>query len=116
MSRLDTIEVSEVTGELAATFNSIKKGMGRVPNALATLGTNSPELLAQVLQLNGMLQTQSALSKRQLEAINLAVSEDSGCDYCVAAHTITPAARPRATRSRSSSANSCLTAFSGTVR
>ena len=27
--------------------------------------------------------------------------------FCVAAHTITPAARPRATRSRSSSANSC---------
>ena len=88
MSRLNTIEVSEATGELAATFNAIKKGMGKVPNAFATLGTNSPELLSQVLQLNSMLQTKSALSKRQLEAINLAISEDSGCDYCVAAHTI----------------------------
>ena len=88
MSRLNTIEVSEATGELAATFNAIKKGMGKVPNAFATLGTNSPELLSQVLQMNFMLQTKSALSRRQLEAINLAISEDSACDYCVAAHTI----------------------------
>ena len=33
--------------------------------------------------------------------------------FCVAAHTITPAARPRATRSRSSSANSCRCALVG---
>jgi AhpD family alkylhydroperoxidase len=26
---------------------------------------------------------------RELEAINLSVSEHSGCDYCVAAHTMT---------------------------
>lgn len=88
MSRLNTVAVDEATGELATLFGAIKKGMGKVPNAFATLGTNSPELLAQVLQLNAMLQTKSALSKHQLEAINLAISEDSGCDYCVAAHTV----------------------------
>ena len=88
MTRLYTIEADSATGELATTFDAIKKGMGKVPNALATLGSNSPELLKQVLQLNAMLQTRSALSKKQLEAINLAVSEDSGCDYCVAAHTL----------------------------
>lgn len=89
MTRLNTIEVGEATGDLAATFDRIKKGLGRVPNAYATLGTNSPALLAELLQFNAMLQTRSSLSKRQLEAINLAVSEDSGCDYCVAAHTVT---------------------------
>ncbi len=30
----------------------------------------------------------SSLSARELEAINLSVSEHSGCDYCVAAHTM----------------------------
>jgi uncharacterized peroxidase-related enzyme len=88
MSRLNTFPVESATGELAETFNAIRKRVGRVPNAFATIGSNSPELLAQVLQLNAMLQTKSALSKRQLEAINLALSENSGCDYCVAAHTL----------------------------
>ncbi len=29
-----------------------------------------------------------ALSARELEAINLVVSETTGCDYCLAAHTL----------------------------
>ncbi len=88
MSRLHTIEPSEATGRLAETFNSIKNAIGMVPNAYATLGSNSPELLAHLLQLNVLLQTKSTLSKKDLEAINLAVSESTGCDYCVSAHTL----------------------------
>ena len=29
-----------------------------------------------------------SLSAQQLEAINLSVSEATGCDYCLAAHTL----------------------------
>ncbi|MGJ7512324.1 carboxymuconolactone decarboxylase family protein [Variovorax sp. GT1P44] len=89
MSRLHTMNVNDATGELAEMFAAIKKAIGKVPNAFATLGSNSPALLAQALKTNELLQSKTALSKQELEAINLAISEDSGCDYCVAAHTLT---------------------------
>ena len=88
MSRLHTTPATEATGELADLFGTIKRAMGKVPNAYATIGSNAPAVLAQALQTNGMLQTKSSLGKRELEAINLAVSQESGCDYCVAAHTL----------------------------
>lgn len=89
MSRLHTLDVNEATGDLAALFAAVKKAVGKVPNAYATIGSNMPTLLAQVLKTGAVLQSDSSLDKRELEAINLAVSEDSGCDYCVAAHTLT---------------------------
>lgn len=88
MSRLHTIPVAEATGELADLFAAIKKAFGKVPNAYATLGSNSPALLEQLLRTNAVLTDKSQLSRRELEAINLAVSESSGCDYCLAAHTL----------------------------
>lgn len=88
MSRLHTIPVAEATGELAELFGGIKKAFGKVPNAYATLGSNSPALLAQLLRTNAVLSSESRLGRRELEAINLAVSESSGCDYCLAAHTL----------------------------
>ena len=88
MSRLHTISVNDATGELAETFGAIKRAVGKVPNAYATLGSNSPALLAQVLRTGAVLQASGGLGKRELEAINLAVSEASECDYCLAAHTL----------------------------
>jgi uncharacterized peroxidase-related enzyme len=89
MSRLHTIPIHEASGELAELFGAIKKAFGKVPNAYATLGSNSPALLAQTLRTNAVLQNDGLLGRRELEAINLAVSESSGCDYCLAAHTLT---------------------------
>ncbi len=59
-----------------------------MPNAYATIGSNAPAVLAQALQIS-QVQKAGSLSARELEAINLSVSEYSGCDYCVAAHTLT---------------------------
>ncbi|MFH8135677.1 carboxymuconolactone decarboxylase family protein [Pantoea osteomyelitidis] len=87
MSRLHTITESEATGKTAQLFGAIKGSMGKVPNAYLTIGTQSPEILGQMLQLNATLH-KGSLSARALEAINLAVSEESGCDYCLAAHTL----------------------------
>lgn len=86
MSRLQTLSVSEASGKTAELFKTIKQVMGKVPNAYLTIGSNAPELLAQTLQLNAVL-AKSSLTAREREAINLAVSEESGCDYCLAAHT-----------------------------
>ena len=87
MSRLHTLTESDATGKTAQLFSAIKGSMGKVPNAYLTIGSNSPDVLGQMLQLNAALH-KGSLSTRELEAINLAVSEESGCDYCLAAHTL----------------------------
>jgi len=87
MSRLHTITESDATGKTAQLFSAIKGSIGKVPNAYLTIGSNSPDVLGQMLQLNAALH-KGSLSARELEAINLAVSEESGCDYCLAAHTL----------------------------
>ncbi|KGD72495.1 alkylhydroperoxidase [Tatumella morbirosei] len=86
MGRLESKPASEASGQTAELFKTIKQVMGKVPNAYLTIGSNAPELLAQTLQLNAIL-SKSSLTAREREAINLAVSEESGCDYCLAAHT-----------------------------
>lgn len=87
MNRLSSIQVENATGQTAELFSTIKRAMGKVPNAYQTIGI-APEVLAQALQHNAAL-AKSQLSKQELEAINLVVSEISGCDYCLAAHTLT---------------------------
>jgi AhpD family alkylhydroperoxidase len=52
--------------------------------ALAAL---SPVALESALHLDGALR-KSSLSAKEIEAIKLAVSEQSGCDYCLAAHSL----------------------------
>ncbi len=88
MTRLHTISVAEATEDTAGLFAAVKKAVGKVPNVYATLGTNAPHVLAHVLQTGAVLK-EGQLSSRELEAIYLAVSEASGCDYCLAAHTMT---------------------------
>lgn len=86
-TRLHTVATQDATGQTAELFGAIRKAVGKVPNAYATIGSNSPAVLAQALQTNAVLK-QGSLSAKELEAINLAVSEHSGCDYCLAAHTL----------------------------
>ncbi len=86
-TRLHTIAVDDATGQTAELFGAIRKAIGKVPNAYATIGSNAPAVLAQALQTNATLK-QGSLSAKEVEAINLAVSEHSGCDYCIAAHTL----------------------------
>jgi len=86
MSRLTSVQPVHATGKAAELFTAINRAMGKVPNAYQTIG-NAPDVLGQALQHNAML-AKSSLSRKQLEAINLAVSEASGCDYCLAAHSL----------------------------
>jgi uncharacterized peroxidase-related enzyme len=88
MSRLHTINVADAPEESVGLFAAIKKAVGKVPNAYATIGSNAPHVLAHMLQTGALLK-KGELSTLELEAINLAVSEASQCDYCVAAHTLT---------------------------
>ncbi len=99
MSRLADIREQDATGKAADIFAGIKKAMGKVPNAYLTIGGHSPAALQQALAHNAMLH-KSSLSAQQLEAINLSVSEATGCDYCLAAHTLM-AKKPASAASRS---------------
>lgn len=87
MSRLHTLTQDQATGQTAELFSAIKAAVGKLPNAYAVIGSNSPAILAQALQHNAALK-KGSLSAQELEAINLAVSEATGCDYCLAAHTL----------------------------
>lgn len=88
MNRLHTLTLDQAEGETAELFASIKRNVGKLPNAYAVIGSNAPNVLANVLQTGAAL-GKSSLSRREQEAINLSVSEATGCDYCVAAHTFT---------------------------
>lgn len=88
MSRLTAIKPEEATGAAAEVFAKIRKAVGKVPNAYATIGTHSPEALGAMLGVEAVL-AGGSLSKADIETIKLAVSEVAGCDYCVAAHTLT---------------------------
>jgi uncharacterized peroxidase-related enzyme len=87
MSRLTTIRPEEATGAAGEVFAKIKKAVGKVPNAYATVGTHSPEALSAALAFDAAVAA-STLGKADIEVIKLVVSERVGCDYCVAAHTL----------------------------
>jgi uncharacterized peroxidase-related enzyme len=86
MSRLSTQAVADASGPAAPLFAAISRSLGKVPNAYATVGSNSPVALEAALHLEGAL-ARSTLSAREREVIKLVVSEVAGCDYCLAAHT-----------------------------
>ena len=87
MNRLHTVNVAEAGEEASPLFSAIRQAMGKVPNAYTTVGSNAPAVLGQVLQGSAVLK-KGTLGARRIEAINLAVSEATQCDYCVAAHTM----------------------------
>ncbi|OTP67420.1 carboxymuconolactone decarboxylase family protein [Caballeronia sordidicola] len=86
MSRISMIQPDQATGAAAEIFSKIKKAIGKVPNAYMTIGTHNPEALGALLTVDEIV-SRGTLSKQDTEAINLAVSEAVGCNYCVAAHT-----------------------------
>jgi len=88
MTRLHTLAHDQADQETAELFGIIKRSLGKLPNLYATIGSNAPAVLAHVLGTGATL-AKSSLTRREQEAINLAVSEATGCDYCVAAHTMT---------------------------
>ena len=66
-------------------YDNINKQLGTVPNLYATSGYSS-DTLENYLGFSGKAGA-SSFSKKELEAIKLAVSEVNACQYCLAAHT-----------------------------
>lgn len=63
----------------------LKSALGMIPNLFATIG-HAPATLQAMLGWDAAL-SKGALSKREVEILNLHVSELNGCAYCVSAHT-----------------------------
>ncbi len=88
MSRIAIPAVENATGATAEVYGRVRKiAGGSVPNLFAALGHLAPATLNAALDAEGTLAS-SSLSKQDLETIKLLVSEQTGCDYCVAAHVM----------------------------
>ncbi len=66
-------------------LQNLKQMVGMVPNLFATIG-HSSNALAALLHWDSTI-AKGTLSKREIEQINLVVSEQNGCGYCTSAHT-----------------------------
>ncbi|ALL68274.1 Macrophage infectivity potentiator-related protein [Paraburkholderia caribensis MBA4] len=88
MSRINVPAIATATGATAEVYADVKKiAGGGVPNLFAALGYLAPVSLKAVLNAEAALGSGS-LSKQDVETIKLLVSEQTGCDYCVAAHVM----------------------------
>lgn len=86
MNRIAIPAVDTATGATAEVYAKVRKATGgQVPNLFAALGHLSPGVLSAYLDAEGALAA-AGLGRKDLETIKLAVSAQTGCDYCVAAH------------------------------
>ncbi|MFW6749630.1 carboxymuconolactone decarboxylase family protein [Pseudomonas glycinae] len=87
MTHFTATPADQASGSTAEVYANIKLALGRVPNAYATLATLAPEALKAMLAADRVL-AGGPLSKSDQETVKLVISELSGCDYCVAAHSM----------------------------
>jgi uncharacterized peroxidase-related enzyme len=86
MPRINTINAEQASAEQQQILANVKKGLGLVPNLVATLA-QSPAAAHAYIAFSGALDKGSLPGKLQ-EQISLVVGETNSCDYCVAAHTL----------------------------
>ena len=85
MTNIQVPSIHEVDDKAQKIFTNLEKALGMTPNIYATIGysSNTLEAYLQYAQSIG----KGSFSKKEAEAIKLAVSEINGCEYCLAAHT-----------------------------
>ena len=79
--------VASATGAVAELYSRIKKSAGSVPNLFAAVGALHPPALHAVLDAEAVLAA-SSLTRVDTETVKLAISAATGCDYCIAAHSL----------------------------
>ncbi|WP_063572113.1 MULTISPECIES: carboxymuconolactone decarboxylase family protein [Luteibacter] len=88
MSRMIIPAVDTAAGATAEVYSQVRKMTGgQVPNLFAAVGHLAPNVLMAYLAAETALAS-AGLGKKDLETIKLLVSAQTGCDYCVAAHTM----------------------------
>ncbi|UPG96481.1 carboxymuconolactone decarboxylase family protein [Luteibacter aegosomatissinici] len=84
MSRINVPTRDDVSPANQALFDTLKKGLGMVPNLYATLA-HSENALGSYLALQN---ARSSITGKAREVVNLVVSQVNACEYCLAAHTM----------------------------
>jgi len=85
MSRFNVPAADQVAPEAQATFENLKKSIGKVPNLYATIGFSANALNSYLAFVQA--QAKGTVRARDREAIYLIVSQLNGCEYCLASHT-----------------------------
>ncbi len=73
--------------EAQAVFDRAEQTFGMVPNLIRKMAS-APGLAEVYLALNNLLQ-KTSLSPTEQDVLVLTVSRYHGCDYCMAAHSMT---------------------------
>lgn len=87
MSRIAPIDRSAAAPAAAKTLDQIEKGLGLVPNMMATMA-HSPAALNAYAAFSGAIGANGTLGGALHEQIALAVAGENTCDYCASAHTL----------------------------
>jgi len=85
MSRLAPVDPSTAEGKTKELLDKVQSKLGRLPNIFKHFAV-SPAVLEAYLGLSEALNNAS-LSQQIREQIALAIGEENGCDYCLAAHS-----------------------------
>lgn len=84
MTEFKVPSIEEVSPKNQLLFDKMQKQLGMVPNLYATFAYSESALGTYLNLENG----RTSLSTKQMEVINLVVSEVNSCNYCLAAHTV----------------------------
>ena len=84
MTTINVPTRDQVSPANQAHFDTLKKGLGMVPNLYATLAL-SEHALGNYLAFQN---AKSSLNGKAREVVNLVVSQVNECQYCLAAHTM----------------------------
>jgi AhpD family alkylhydroperoxidase len=84
MATINVPTRDEVSPANQALFDTLKKGLGTVPNLYATLAHSEHALDSYLTFQNA----KSSVTGRAREVVNLVVSQVNNCEYCLAAHTV----------------------------
>jgi AhpD family alkylhydroperoxidase len=84
MTSINVPTRDQVSPTNQAHFDTLKKGLGMVPNLYATLAL-SEHALGNYLALQN---AKSSITGKAREVVNLVVSQVNGCQYCLSAHTV----------------------------
>ena len=85
MSRINVIDHDTATDEQRELLDAIQNQLGMVPNFLKVFA-NSPAALRAFLGLHSIA-GEGSLDAQTRERIALAIAQETGCQYCVSAHT-----------------------------
>jgi uncharacterized peroxidase-related enzyme len=84
MTTINVPTREEVSATNQAIFDSLRKGLGMVPNLYATFAHSETALATYMAFQNA----KSSISGKAREVVNLVVSQINECQYCLAAHTM----------------------------